>query len=54
MDGPQTNKQQKNMRKENPGKQLHSGKGTRAIEARQELAAQRATKSQPAYQKTKP
>ena len=50
MDGPQTKKQQKNTKKGNPGKQLHSGKGTRAIEARQELAAQRITKSQ----KTKP
>ena len=41
MDGPQTKKQQKNKFKGNSGKDLHTGRGTRAIEARQELTFKR-------------
>jgi len=41
MDIPQTRKQQKNKFKGNSGKELHTGKGTRAIEARLELASKR-------------
>jgi hypothetical protein len=43
MDTPQTKKSQQNKFKGNPGKELHTGKGTRAIEKRLELATNRAT-----------
>lgn len=41
MDNPQTKKSQKNKFKGNPGKDLHTGRGTRAIEARQALGTTR-------------
>lgn len=41
MDAPQTKKSQQNKFKGNPGKGLHTSKGTRAIEKRLELAAKR-------------
>jgi hypothetical protein len=41
MDSPQTKKSQQNKFKGNPGKNLHTGKGTRAIEQRLELATKR-------------
>lgn len=43
MDAPQTKKSQQNKFKGNPRNELHTGKGTRAIEHRQELAAKRVT-----------
>ena len=43
MDPPQTKKSQQNKFKGNPGKNLHTGKGTRAIEQRLEIATKRVT-----------